>query len=131
MSIKVRFADFTTITRSRTLHEATDVGRDVYATARSLYAALGLDRARIRLVGVRVEQLVDGEQTPRQLQLDEPEHGWRDAERAADRASRRFGSGAVRPARLVRADGLAGDSDPSDHHANRSAPELTPGGHQD
>jgi len=101
VSIKVRFADFTTITRARTLREATDVGREVYATARSLYEALGLDRARIRLVGVRVEQLVDGERTPHQLLLDEPLHGWRDAERAADRASRRFGSGAVRPARLV------------------------------
>jgi DNA polymerase-4 len=105
VSIKVRFADFTTITRSRTLREATDVGRDVYTTARGLYEALGLDRARIRLVGVRVEQLVDGDRTPHQLLLDEPVHGWRDAERAADRASRRFGSGSVRPARLVPTDG--------------------------
>ena len=34
VSIKVRFADFTTITRARTLREPTDVARDVYATAR-------------------------------------------------------------------------------------------------
>ncbi len=33
VSIKVRFADFTTITRARTLKEATDVGRTVYETA--------------------------------------------------------------------------------------------------
>ena len=58
-SIKVRFADFTTITRSRTLRDATDVTREIYATALGLYDALGLDRARLRLVGVRVEGLVD------------------------------------------------------------------------
>jgi DNA polymerase-4 len=101
VSIKVRFADFSTITRARTLRESTDVARDIYATARSLFCALGLDRARIRLVGVRVEQLVEASTEARQLLLDEPVHGWREAERAVDRAARRFGSGAVRPATLV------------------------------
>ncbi len=101
VSIKVRFADFTTLTRSRTLPEATDVGRQVYDTALELYDALGLERARIRLVGVRVEGILDASQQPHQLQLGEREHGWRDAEQAVDRAARRFGVGAVRPATLV------------------------------
>jgi DNA polymerase IV len=101
VTIKVRFADFTTITRSRTLPDATDVGREVYAAALSLYEALGLDRARIRLVGVRVEGLAAAGSTPRQLQLGERERGWREAEIAADRAVARFGSGVVRPASLV------------------------------
>jgi len=101
VSIKVRFADFTTITRARTLPEATDVGRVVYATARDLFDALRLDRARLRLVGVRVEGLVDADGQPHQLLLGEREHGWRDAELAVDQASSRFGSGAVRPASLV------------------------------
>jgi DNA polymerase-4 len=102
VSIKVRFADFTTITRSRTLRDPTDVTRDVYATALSLYEALGLDRARLRLVGVRVEGLVDAGQAEEQLILGAPERGWRDADAAVDRAARRFGRGAVRPAALVR-----------------------------
>jgi DNA polymerase-4 len=101
VSIKVRFADFTTITRAKTLREATDVGRVVYETALGLYDALGLERARLRLVGVRVEQLVDGDRSPRQLLLGEKEIGWREAEQAVDRAARRFGAGAVRPAALV------------------------------
>jgi len=101
VSIKVRFADFTTITRSRTLRDPTDVTRDVYATALSLYEALGLDRARLRLVGVRVEGLVDAAQAEEQLVLGAPERGWRDADAAVDRAARRFGRGAVRPAALV------------------------------
>ena len=101
VSIKVRFADFTTITRSKTLADPTDVARVVYDTARNLYDALGLDRARIRLVGVRVEGLSDADATPHQLAMDGGTEEWRAAERAADRAVARFGAGAVRPAALV------------------------------
>ena len=101
VSIKIRFADFTTLTRARTLPEATDVGRTVYATALALYEALGLQRARLRLVGVRVEGISDAAEQPHQLLLGERETGWREAERAVDRAARRFGAGAVRPAALV------------------------------
>lgn len=101
VSIKVRFADFTTISRSRSLRDATDVSRDIAALARELYDALGLQRARVRLVGVRVEQLSEASSTPVQVALDEPEHGWRDADRAVDRASARFGAGSVRPASLI------------------------------
>ncbi|QCX27169.1 DNA polymerase IV [Nocardioides jishulii] len=101
VTIRVRFADFTTITRSRTLPEATDVTVEVHRVAVALFRALGLQRARIRLVGVRVEGLVPREQVHRQMHLGEREHGWSDAERAMDRATRRFGSSAVRPARLL------------------------------
>lgn len=101
VSIKVRFADFTTITRSRTLGEHTDVGRVVYETALALYDALGLERARLRLVGVRVEGIADAAGQPRQLVLGARDSGWREAEQAVDKASRRFGAGVVRPAALV------------------------------
>ena len=101
ISIKVRFSDFTTITRSKTLRDPTDVSRDIYSTARALFDGLGLQRARLRLVGVRVEGLMDSERAPIQGLLDEPDHGWRDADRAVDQASARFGVGAVRPASLV------------------------------
>jgi DNA polymerase-4 len=109
VSIKVRFADFTTITRARTLPEATDVGRVVYETALGLYDALGLERARIRLVGVRVEAVGDAAGAQHQLELGEREHGWRDAEQAVDKAARRFGAGSVRPATLVDPSGTVGN----------------------
>jgi len=101
VSIKVRFADFTTITRAKTLREPTDVARVVYDTALTLYQALGLERARIRLVGVRVEGLAAASVTPRQLALGGAGEEWRAAERAVDRAAARFGAGAVLPATLV------------------------------
>jgi DNA polymerase IV len=118
VSIKVRFADFATITRSRTLDVPTDVGQELYDTARALFDALGLDRARIRLVGVRAERLVDADSASQQLELGAREHGRRDAELAADRAARRFGAGAVRPATLLHRDGRPGSS------GGRSSPEA-------
>ncbi len=99
--LKVRFADFSTITRSRTLTVPTDVGMDLYQTVKSLYDALGLQRARIRLVGVRVEQLQSAEQAAMQLELGAPDQGRREAELAVDALRARFGQQAVRAARLV------------------------------
>jgi DNA polymerase IV len=108
VTIKVRFADFATITRSRTLDVPTDVGQEIYDTARGLFDALGLDRARIRLVGVRAERLVEADSAPQQLELGAREYGRREAELAADRAARRFGAGAVRPATLIGRGGRPG-----------------------
>ena len=112
VSVKIRFADFTTITRARTLPEPTDVAAVLYGTARQLYEALGLDRARLRLVGIRVEGLVESDTAPRQLLLGERPQGRREVEQAADRAGRRFGDGVVRPASLVDP-GRAGTGEPS------------------
>jgi DNA polymerase-4 len=101
ITITVRFADFTTITRSRTLGEATDVTQEIFREAVRSYDALGLQRARIRLVGVRLEGLLPRERVHRQLLLGQREHGWSEADRAADRVVRRFGPDAVRPASLL------------------------------
>src|SRR5918995_1877347 len=101
VTLKVRFADFTTITRSRTLSEATDVTVEIHRAVTRLYDALGLQRARLRLVGVRLEGLVPRATVHRQLVLGEPERGLAEADRAVDRATPRFGSAAVRPASLV------------------------------
>ena len=65
VSIKVRFEDFSTLTRSATLSSPTDMSRTVYATARELLAKVLASAAggqRIRLLGVRLEGLVAAEQ---------------------------------------------------------------------
>ncbi|HEU5470584.1 MAG TPA: DNA polymerase IV [Actinophytocola sp.] len=98
VSIKVRFGDFSTITRSRTLPVATDVTQEIYRTATQLLDGQTPPGA-IRLIGVRVEQLGAGD--AEQLTLDAPERGWRDADAAADAARGRFGNAAVRPAALL------------------------------
>jgi DNA polymerase-4 len=96
--LKLRYDDFTTITRSRTLLEPTDLGRAIYEEARSIYESLGNDRP-VRLVGVRAEQLLDAAAV--QLGLWDETDGWREAEDVMDAASARFGRGAVTQARLL------------------------------
>lgn len=101
VTVRVRFADFTTISRSRTRAEATDVTKEIYETAAAIYAGLGLQRARIRLVGVRVEGLMPRAGTYRQMTLGDRERGWAEADQAVDRAVSRFGRAAVLPATLL------------------------------
>jgi DNA polymerase-4 len=116
VSVKLRLASFKTITRSKTLPQATDVAREIYSTACALYAASGLsDRARLRLVGVRASGLrpVSGYST--QLALGDRPAGWREAEQALDKISRRFGDGMVRPARLFPTGGPGSDPGPGSY----------------
>ena len=101
VSIKVRFADFKTITRSKTVPLAISATHEVYEVVKTLFIALKLDRARIRLVGVSLDGLEDGIDGTEQLVLGERENGWRQATAAIDKASARFGQGSVRPARLL------------------------------
>ena len=97
----LRFADFGEITRSLTLDSPTDVAAEIHAAAMLSYARLGLGRARIRRVGVRLEGLVDADRAYRQPSLTDPETGWREAEHAVDATVNRFGAGAVQRAALT------------------------------
>jgi DNA polymerase-4 len=70
VGIKIRFADFSTLTRVRTLPSWTDATDTIRDTADGLYTALGLDRPRIRLVGVKAENFRAVAEAPEQLTLD-------------------------------------------------------------
>jgi DNA polymerase-4 len=98
VALKLRFGDFSTISRSRTLAEPTDLGRRIYEEARSLYAESGRTREPIRLLGVRAEQL-----TARvsDLGLWDDDGDWREAENAVDAITAKFGRSLVRPATLL------------------------------
>lgn len=102
ITIKVRFADFTSVTRSKSLPSSTDLATDIYATSKSLFEAMHLQRARIRLVGVRATGLVPTSESSVQLEFSERDSGWREAEEAMDQVSLKFGNSAVKPARLIK-----------------------------
>ncbi|MGO1770066.1 MAG: DNA polymerase IV [Microbacterium sp.] len=104
-AIKLRFADFTTITRSMTLAEPTDLGQRLGEAARELFAAVGR-RDPVRLIGVRAERLQPAGSAPFALWDDDAD--WRRVEGALDDAVARFGSGA-----LTRAAFLGRDRRPS------------------
>lgn len=121
IAIKVRFADFTTISRSKTLPLPISGIQETYAVAKQLFLGLKLAGARIRLVGVGLENLVDAEGSAEQLTLGEREVGWREAEAAIDLATARFGKGSIRPARLVeRYDDKSSDNESSDNESSEA-----------
>lgn len=87
VAIKVRFDDFTTLSRSLTLAEPSNVGQRIAEAARELFAALDT-RAPIRLIGVRAEQLSAG--VGAFALWDEDEH-WRAVDTVLDTAAAKFG----------------------------------------
>lgn len=99
--LKARLANFTTLTRSRTLPRATDTAADIYAVAKDLFRALPGGRRRIRLLGVQATGLVPaGDEQLAFLRSSR----WGDVERTVDRIERRFGKGSAVPAALLDAE---------------------------
>lgn len=99
VTIKVRFTDFTTITRSSTLPEPIDGARAISLEAGSMLAKID-PTPGVRLFGVSLSQLVDG--SVRQLTLDEVDGpAWTDADAVVDEIRARFGSSAIGPAALA------------------------------
>jgi DNA polymerase-4 len=92
VSIKVRFADFTTLTRTQTLAEPSAVGQRIGAAAIELFDALERPLP-VRLIGVRAERLQPAGGAGLALWDDDEE--WRQVEGALDDAIARFGTGAV------------------------------------
>ena len=105
VTLKVRYSNFKTITRSRTLPEELDAASEIYAVARSMYAKLASEKARVRLLGVSLSGLSPG---PPRRQLDlltaRPRRETA-ASAAIDQIRGRFGEGAVTPATLVEGPG--------------------------
>ncbi|MCF6522487.1 hypothetical protein [Streptomyces sp. JJ36] len=101
LTLTVRCADRSTLTRTRTLREPTAHTPELTAVAYALHDSLGLQRARVRAVTLRAEDLLPAADAPRQLLLDPREEKARRAEAAADRARARFGPAAAHPAGLL------------------------------
>ncbi len=125
VQLKLRYADFRTITRSRTLADSTDLAADVAEVAGALLAAVELGDG-IRLLGISAQQLERAaavqDQLPLDLSVPVPDgevsadpapdrpvpgdaasHARRDAlERSVDRVRERYGDDALLPARLAR-----------------------------
>jgi DNA polymerase-4 len=108
VNLKIRFADFDTRTRARTLPEATDISTMIVAVARELLAEFDLQRG-VRLLGVSLSQLDATIAVQTTLDLGGDAEGERTVpterraavERAVDEVRERFGARSVGPATLV------------------------------
>ncbi len=102
IQLKLRFADFSTFTRSKTLPHHTNLTEDIFSVSKHLYEQFGRKTKAIRLIGVGVSQLA-GEagmqtsiwdvQNQRKLQL----------EKVLDELQERFGKSALTHARALEA----------------------------
>lgn len=102
VAIKVRWDTFETVTRSRTLSEPTNATQRVYLTARELFTQLapnGRLPRRVRLIGVRAEQLIEAGSEPAGL-WDEDEQ-WRAVDTTVDEVREKFGAMGLTSARLL------------------------------
>lgn len=101
VSIKVRYADFTTITRQCTLPQLTDVDQTVFQTGNELLQkAVTADRRAIRLIGIGVSSLSE---PGKQLSLmNSAEQRLERLNRATDRIRDKYGFTAIQTGRTIR-----------------------------
>ncbi|MCJ7726920.1 MAG: DNA polymerase IV, partial [Acidimicrobiia bacterium] len=100
VTLKVRFEDFSTITRSHTQPTPLDTAHDLYSAALALLDRAAIGDRPVRLLGLGGDGLEDAT-APRQLDLAGSD--WGDLEGAVEAVRLRFGDDAVAPARLVEA----------------------------
>jgi DNA polymerase-4 len=112
VKIKLRWSDFTTITRQMKLAQPTDQDSEIFGAAQALFKAAWKPGRPVRLLGVGVADLG---QPSRQLTLFDD--SWQEENRllsAIDDIRQRFGSDAVRRAGRLRKRRQKGDKDHSE-----------------
>jgi DNA polymerase-4 len=98
ISLKVRYADFSTVTRSHTAPTGADTARDIFRAARELLADIPADRP-VRLLGLAgstFESDFDSQQV-----LFDDDDSWSRVARVVGEVEDRFGAAIVEPARLL------------------------------
>ncbi len=101
ISLKLRYADFSTLTRSKKLVEPVDSAHALLSAATALLSGLGDRPQPVRLIGLRAEHLSSGG-SGAQPALDGNDDNWRSAEAALDEVNRKFGTSGILPASLLK-----------------------------
>jgi len=96
ITVKIRYADFTTITRSQTLSFPTDLDATIAKVASDIFQSAVPGSPSLRLIGVTVSNIVSAESS-RQLSLfGEEEKKARDLMSAVDRIRKRYGDRSIK-----------------------------------
>ncbi|MDX1565159.1 MAG: hypothetical protein R3236_07125, partial [Phycisphaeraceae bacterium] len=101
ITLKIRFGDFQTITRSTTLPSPTDRTDLIWETAKSLFGKWAEHHfSPVRLIGMAATAL-EGNQAQLDLFDQAEDHKRREVDSTADRIRQRFGSDAIRRGRSL------------------------------
>ena len=100
ITLKLRYTDFTTITRSRTLPQSTDTDQTIFDTsARLLRGALSSEKQAVRLIGIGVSNLTEpGHQL---VMLDPSAQRQEKLNKVIDRIRNRYGFTAIQTGRTL------------------------------
>jgi DNA polymerase-4 len=98
VTLKLRFADFTTLTRSLTREAPFEQATDLWDEATILLSRMPRSERGVRLLGLGITHL-EPAMAPRQLSITEDKRS--QASRVAEEVRARFGADAVLPARLA------------------------------
>jgi DNA polymerase-4 len=101
VTLKLRYGDFATITRRRTLSQSTDSDQAIFETGqRLLKQALAGEKRAVRLIGIGVSELVE---TGRQLDMmDSSAQRQEQLNKAIDRIRRKYGFTAIQTGRTLK-----------------------------
>jgi DNA polymerase-4 len=94
IQLKLRYKDFSTITRAHTVDRATQIDTEIFEQARALFRKNWKRGREVRLLGVHVASFESGEGQPGLLEEDKHER-WKHALDAADRLRDKYGESAV------------------------------------
>lgn len=94
VGIKVRYSDFSTLSRAKTLPYQVNADAEIYACAKDLFDKLTLPRP-VRLLGVSASNLTQ-EGTEQLRLLGEETKAWDSVSKAADSLRRKYGKRIVR-----------------------------------
>jgi len=94
LQLKLRYKDFTTITRARTLQAPTHLDNEIFQQIRELFHASWRKGTEVRLLGVRASSFAE-EKTQRDFLQDDARGKWQQALSAADRLRDRFGESSI------------------------------------
>ncbi len=102
VTLKLRYSDFTTLTRANTFSFFTCLDQDIYEASKKLLFSNWIRPRKIRLVGVTVTSLSSKDDFTRQLALFEQDEKRRHVTAAMDRVRDRFGENAITRASLIK-----------------------------
>ena len=121
VQLKLRYSDFSTITRARSLDHATQLDNEIFDQVRALFLENRKSHAKVRLLGVHASGLEGGEGQLNLLAEDRTNR-WRKALSAVDQIRDKFGEDSV-----SLATGLKGRFRERVHENPAGLPGKTPG----